>query len=126
MIRTARATGVSAYPKDASYWSAVHRLDVARLFVLALESAPAGSRLHGIDDEVIPVREVAEVIARHLNLPLKALPAADLPTQFSWLTPFVTLDARTSSTFTKALLTWTPTQPPLLQDLEQSHYFLEN
>src|ERR1700728_2456222 len=70
LIGIARAKGVSGYVGDgANRWPAVHTLDAARLYLLALESAPAGSRLHGVGDEGVPFREFAEAIGRHLGLP---------------------------------------------------------
>ncbi|MEI8412941.1 MULTISPECIES: SDR family oxidoreductase [unclassified Kribbella] len=120
LIDIARAQGVSAYPGDGSNrWAAVHRLDAAVLYRLALESAPAGSRLHAVGEEGIPFRDIAEVIGLHLNLPLTT--AED--SHFGWLAGFAVLDAAASSARTQELLDWHPTHPGLIADLEKGHYF---
>src|SRR5262249_59160420 len=82
LVGIARDTGVSGYVGDgSSRWPAVHVLDAAHLFRLAVEQAPAGSRLHAVGDEGVPIREIAEVIGRHLNLPTASVPAGE----FGWL-----------------------------------------
>jgi nucleoside-diphosphate-sugar epimerase len=89
LVGIARAAGVSAYVGDgANRWPAVNTRDAARLYRLALESAPAGSRLHGVAEEGIPVREIAEVIGRHLNLPVKSIDPADADAHFGMLGAF--------------------------------------
>ncbi|MEU5255941.1 SDR family oxidoreductase [Streptomyces longwoodensis] len=124
VIEVARAQGVSAYPGDGSQrWSAVHRLDAARLFRLALEKAPAGSRLHGADEEGVPVRAIAETVGRHLDVPVRSLPADQAEQHFGWLAPFLSLDGPASSALTRELLDWHPEQPGLLADLDEGHYF---
>ncbi|MGW3017972.1 SDR family oxidoreductase [Streptomyces longwoodensis] len=124
VIEVARAQGVSAYPGDGSQrWSAVHRLDAARLFRLALEKAPAGSRLHGADEEGVPVRAIAETVSVHLDVPVRSLPADQAEQHFGWLAPFLSLDGPASSALTRELLDWHPEQPGLLADLDEGHYF---
>jgi nucleoside-diphosphate-sugar epimerase len=124
LIRIAGTKGLSAYPGDGSNrWPAVHRLDAAHLFRLALESAPAGARLHGVADEGVPVREIAEVIGRHLHVPVTALPRQDMEGHFGFLGAFFSLDVPASSQLTQQRLGWRPAQPGLIQDLEQGHYF---
>jgi len=124
LIAIARTAGVAAYVGDgANRWPAVHTLDAARLYQLALESAPAGSRLHGVADEGVPFREIAEVIGRHLNLPVKSVDPADAGEHFGMLGGFAGLDNPTSSALTRQLLGWQPTQDGLLDDLERGHYF---
>ncbi|WP_067545417.1 SDR family oxidoreductase [Nocardia crassostreae] len=123
LIRTARATGVSAYVGDgANRWPAAHRLDVAQAYRLALEPAPAGTRVHAVDDEGVPVREIAAAIGRGLGLPVRSM-AADAPSHFEWLARFITLDNPTSSALTRERLGWKPVQPGLIEDLEAGHYF---
>ena len=124
LIDTARAKGVSAYVGDGSNrWPAVHRLDAAHLFRLALEKAPAGSRLHAVGDEAVPFRDVAEVIGRHLNLPVVSISRDKAASHFGWFGPIVAADNPTSSALTQERLGWHPTQPGLLADLEEGHYF---
>jgi nucleoside-diphosphate-sugar epimerase len=127
LIDIAREKGVSAYPGDGSNrWPAVHRLDAARLFRLALESAPAGTRLHAIGDEGIAVRDIAGVIGRHLGLPATAVAPEKAVDHFGWLGAFFSLDVPASSAITSELLGWQPTRPGLLDDLEQGHYFRDH
>jgi len=124
LIDIARETGVSASPGDGSNrWAAVHRLDAARLFRLALEAAPAGAVLHAIADEGIPVRDIAGVIGRHLDLPVDAVAREDAGEHFGWLGAFVALDVPASSVLTRERTGWRPTGPGLLADLDDGHYF---
>jgi nucleoside-diphosphate-sugar epimerase len=124
LIGVARTKGVSAYIDDgANRWPAVHRLDAARLYRLALEQASAGSVFHAIGDEGVPTREIAEVIGRHLSLPVVSVSREDAPGHFDWMAGFWGLDAPASSALTQARLGWTPTHPGLIEDLEQGHYF---
>jgi nucleoside-diphosphate-sugar epimerase len=119
-----RTHGASAYIGDgANRWPAVHVLDAARLFRLALEQAPAGSTLHAIADEGVPIREIAEVIGRGLELPVVSLSPEDAAGHFGFLAGFLAIDSPASSAFTRELLGWEPTQVGLIDDLEQGHYF---
>src|SRR5437773_1856704 len=93
LIGIARDEGVSAFVGDgANRWSAVHRLDAAHLFRLALEASRAGVRLHGVDDEGVPFRDVAEVIGRHLNLPVVSVSREGAGAHFGFLSAFVSAD----------------------------------
>jgi nucleoside-diphosphate-sugar epimerase len=124
IIGTARAKGVCGYIGDGSNrWPAVHRLDAAHLFRLALEKAPAGSVLHAVGDEGVPIRAVAEVIGRHLDLPVAAISTEDAAEHFTWLAHFLGIDSPASGALTRELLDWQPTQPGLLDDLDKGHYF---
>jgi nucleoside-diphosphate-sugar epimerase len=124
LVGIARDKGVSGYLGDGSNrWPAVHRLDAARLFRLALKNAPAGSTLHAVADEGVPIRQVAETIGRHLNLPIDAISPEDGGDHFAFLAGFIGVDTPASSTHTRELLAWEPVQPGLLDDLEQGHYF---
>jgi nucleoside-diphosphate-sugar epimerase len=124
LIGIARATGVSAYVGDGSNrWPAVHRLDAARLFRLALETAPAGARLHAVGDEGVPLRDIAEVIGRHLNLPVVSISAAEAASHFGALALFVSMDVPASSALTQQRYGWRPAHAGLIPDLEEGHYF---
>jgi nucleoside-diphosphate-sugar epimerase len=120
LVAIARDQGVSGYPADgSSRWPAVHVLDAAHLFRLAIERAPAGSRLHAVGDEGVPIRDIAGVIGRHLNLPAASVPAED----FGWLGQILAVDQPASSALTRELLGWRPVQPGLIEDLDKGHYF---
>jgi len=120
LIGLARDKGVSGYVGDgSSRWPAVHRRDAAPLFRLALEQAPAGSMLHAVGDEGVPVRDIAAVIGRHLHLPTASLPAED----FGFLGMLLAVDQPASSVLTRELLGWRPVQPGLIKDIDQGHYF---
>jgi nucleoside-diphosphate-sugar epimerase len=124
LIDIARNKGVSAYIGDGSNrWPAVHRLDAARLYRLALENGPSGSVFHAIADEGVPTRDIAEVIGRHLNLPTVSVSPEDAAEHFDWIGAFFGLDAPASSALTQQQLGWQPTHPGLIADLEQGHYF---
>jgi nucleoside-diphosphate-sugar epimerase len=120
----AREHGVSAYIGDGrNRWPAVHRLDAARLFRLAAETAPAGSVLHGVADEGVPVGAIAEVIGRHLDLPVVSVAPEDAGEHFGWLAGFLAADVPATSTLTRELVGWEPTHRGLIDDLDQGHYF---
>ena len=124
LVGIARDKGVSGYIGDGSNrWPAVHRLDAARLFRLALEKAPAGSTEHAVADEGVPVRAIAAVIGRHLELPVAAIAPEDAGAHFGFLAAFLGVDSPASSALTRALLEWQPTHPGLIDDLDQGHYF---
>jgi nucleoside-diphosphate-sugar epimerase len=124
LVQIAREKGASGYIEDGSNrWPAVHRLDAAHLFRLAVEQAPAGSTLHAVADEGVPIRAIAEVIGRHLGVPVAAIPAEDAAAHFTWLAGFIGLHSPASSALTRELLGWQPTQPGLIEDLDKGHYF---
>ncbi|QWU13779.1 Nucleoside-diphosphate-sugar epimerase [Paenibacillus sophorae] len=124
LIAIARDKGVSAYIGDGSNrWPAVHRLDAARLFRLALEAAPAGSRLHGVGDECVTFRDIAGVIGRHLSLPVVSISSEEADAHFGFLGAIAALDNPTSSALTQERLGWRPVHPTLISDLEEGHYF---
>jgi len=123
LVGIARSTGVSGYLGDGSNrWPATHRSDVARLFRLAVEQAPAGSTLHAVAEEGVPIRGVAESIGRQLGLPVVAITETEAADHFSFLATFLGLDSPASSTVTRRLLDWQPTGPGLVEDLDQGHY----
>jgi nucleoside-diphosphate-sugar epimerase len=124
LVGIARAKGVSAYPGDGTNrWPAVHRLDAAHLFRLALEAAPPGTRLHAVGEEGVPFLDIAGVIGRRLRLPVTAVSAEEAGGHFGWLGHFVTLDTWAGSALTQRLLGWRAVRPGLIADLEVGHYF---
>ena len=124
VIRAARAKGISAYIGDGSNrWPAVHRFDAARLFRLAAERGPAGSVFHAVADEGVPIRAVAEVIGRHLDLPVVSITPEEAGEHFGFLAGFLARDLPASSALTRERLGWEPTHPGLIDDLDQGHYF---
>jgi nucleoside-diphosphate-sugar epimerase len=123
-IAAARKNGFSAYIGDgANLWPAVHTLDAARLYRLALESAPPSTRLHGVADEGVAFRAIAEAIARGLKLPARSVAADKAPEHLGGMAHFAQVHNPTSSTRTRALLKWEPTHADLLSDLAAGHYF---
>jgi nucleoside-diphosphate-sugar epimerase len=124
LIDIARAKGVAAYIGDgANRWPAVHRLDAARLYRLALEDAPAGSVFHAVADEGVPTRDIAEVIGRHLGVPAVSIAPEDAAGHFGWIGAFFAIDAPASSALTQGRLAWQPTHAGLIEDLDAGHYF---
>src|SRR5215472_12586287 len=124
LIGIAREKGVSAYVGDGlNRWPAVHRLDAAHLYRLILEKAPAAATFHGVADEGIPVREIAQVIGRRLNVPVVAKPREESAGHFGWIGHFFSLDNPTSSRLTQEHLGWQRRQRGLIADLEQGSYF---
>lgn len=126
LIAAARAAGVSAYVEDgANRWPAVHRQDAADLYRLALENAPAGQTVHGIGEDAIPFKSIAEKIGEKLGIPTMSVTAEDAGEHFG--NPFMAIvfgtDAPASSDYTQQLLGWTPNHRSLLQDLDQGDYF---
>ncbi|MGO4425708.1 3-beta hydroxysteroid dehydrogenase, partial [Streptomyces sp. MCAF7] len=90
---------------------------------LAVEKAPAGSVLHATGDEGVRIRAVAEVIGRHLDLPVVSVSPEESAEHFGWLAGVLALDGPTSSVLTRELLGWQPTHPGLIDDLDKGHYF---
>jgi nucleoside-diphosphate-sugar epimerase len=127
LIALAKEKGCAGYPGNGeNRWSAAHVRDVASVFRLALEKGAAGRNWHAVGDGGIPFRAIAEAIGQRLNLPAVSIPAdvLMLPGYFGILANLVTLDVAASSTITRETLGWTPTQPGLLADLDNGHYFL--
>jgi len=124
LIGIARQAGVSAYVEDgANRWPSVHTLDAARVYRLALESAPAGSRLHAVADEGIPFRDIAAAIGRGAGVPVASISASDAAERFAFLGGLVGVDNPTSSEVTRKVLGWEPAHAGLIEDLEHGHYF---
>jgi nucleoside-diphosphate-sugar epimerase len=124
LINIAREKGVSAYVGDGlNRWPAVHRLDAASLYRLALEKGAAGANYHGVADAGVPFREIAEVIGRRLNVPVVSKSPDDAVNHFGWLGHFVGVDCPASSVQTRKQLGWQPKECGLIADLERGTYF---
>ena len=123
-IHLTREKGVAAYVGDGlNRWPAVHRLDAARLYKLALEKHEAGSRYHAVAEEGVSMREIAEVIGRGLKVPAISLSPEEAAAHFGWLAMFAGFDMPASSAQTQQRLGWRPTGPGLIADLERMRYF---
>jgi nucleoside-diphosphate-sugar epimerase len=124
LISIAREKGVSAFISDGlNRWPAVHRLDAAHLYRLAIEKSSVGARYHGVADKGVPTREIAEVIGRHLNVPVVSKSREEAAEHFGWIAHFFGIDAPASSAQTQEQLGWRPVQPGLIADLNAAHYF---
>jgi nucleoside-diphosphate-sugar epimerase len=124
LIGIAREKGAAAYIGDGgNRWPAVHRLDAARLYRLALEKGRAGARYHGVAEEGVPMRDIAAVIGRRLGVPVVAKTPAEAAEHFGWFAHFAALDNPASSQRTRDGLGWQPQEPGLIADLDRPRYF---
>ncbi len=119
LAHIAREKGVSAYVDGGTnLWPAIHLLDAAKLFQLALENAPAGTRLHGVGEDGIMLSTIAKAIGRRWNLPTSSISHEAVGEHFSWLSPFVSFNNPVSSAKTQQLLDWKPERSTLIADIE--------
>jgi nucleoside-diphosphate-sugar epimerase len=124
LIKTAREKGAAAYVGDGgNRWPAVHRLDSAHLYRLALETGLRGSRYHAVAEEGIALKKIAEAVGKHLDVPVLSLPPEAAAQHFTWFAPFVSLDCPASSEITRQELGWSASQSTLLRDLDEGDYF---
>jgi nucleoside-diphosphate-sugar epimerase len=124
LIGIARVKGVSAYVgAGLNRWPAVHRLDAARVYRLALERGGSEGAFHAVAEEGVPFKKIAEVIGRRLNLPVVSKSPEEAAGHFGWFAMFAGIDAPTSSARTRAKLDWTPGQPELIADIDHAAYF---
>jgi nucleoside-diphosphate-sugar epimerase len=123
LVDIAREKGVSAYIGDGTNrWNAVHRLDAAPLFRLAVEGAPAGAIYHAVGEEGIRTRDIAEAIGKKLGVPAQSISREAANGHFGWLGAFFAIDAPASSAITQEETGWKPTHPGLIEDLEAGYY----
>ena len=124
LISTAREKGLSAYVGEGqNLWPAVHRLDAARVFRLALENGTAGLKYHAVGEEGIAVRSIAEAIGRQLKVPVVSQSTEAAAEHFGWFSSIIATDNPTSNALTQQSLGWQPRQTGLLADLREAHYF---
>ncbi|CAM5607623.1 SDR family oxidoreductase [Streptomyces griseorubiginosus] len=124
LITAARKKNMAGYvDRGSNRWPAAHKQDVARLFRLALEDGAAGSRYHAVAEDGVPMRSIADVISKRLNVPARSLTKEEAADHFGWLAPFVARDNHVSSELTRKELGWRPTGPDLLTDLDRPEYF---
>ena len=124
VINLAREKRVSAFVGDGrNQWPAAHLLDTARLYRFVLDKGSAGTCYHAVAEEGVPLRDIAEVIGRRLNVEVVAKSADEAVDHFGWLGMFAGLDCSASSALTRQRLGWNPTGPGLISDLENMRYF---
>lgn len=124
LVEIAREKGASAYiDEGTNRWPAVHRLDAARLYRLAIERGESGAAYHAIGDEGVPTREIAEAIARGLGVPAVRKSRDEAAEHFGWIAAFFGLDVPASAEITREKLGWQPDQPGLIDDLNTGSYF---
>lgn len=124
LIGLARKKGVSGYVGEGmNRWPAVHRLDAARVFRLAVEKGISGARYHGLAEEGVPFRDIADVIGRRLNLPVVSKSNGESAEHFGWFAHFAAMDNLASSQRTREQLGWEPQQAGLIADVDRPRYF---
>ena len=122
-IEVSKAKQVAAYVGDGdNRWPAVHVDDAARLYRLALERNEAGARYHGVAEQGVSLRQIAETVGMGLGVPVRSVTSEEAPQQFGWFAPFMKMDMIASSDWTRANLNWTPTGPDLITDLKSMDY----
>lgn len=122
IIQLAKKHGVSAYPGNGNRWCAVHRLDAARLFRLAVEKGGTGALYNAVGDGGIELKAIATLIGERLQLPATPVQGDELARHFEWMSAFITMDCPATATATREQLGWLPTHSGLLEDM-QANYF---
>lgn len=120
LIALAKKTGVAAWPDDGdNRWAAVHRLDAAKVYRLALETGVTQSVYHAVAEEGIPMRDIAMAIGNMLHLPAESRGSE----HFGWFAAFAATEMVASSEQTRKVLGWQPQQRELLVDLADAAYY---
>ncbi len=123
IIGQARKNGISAYPAESNNrWTAVHRLDAAKAFRLAVEKGAKGALYNVVGDTGIEVKKIAEVIGEKLNVPVVPVSGDELAKHFEWMSGFIAFDSPATNLKTQELLGWQPTQIGLLEDMQQNYF----
>jgi len=124
LIGIARQKGIAAYVGEGlNRWPAVHRLDAAKLYRLVLEKGTGTDRFHAVDDQGIPMRDIAQIVGKRLHIPVVSKSPQEAAEHFGWIAHFAGFDNPSSSTLTRQWLGWEPTQPSLIADLDRPQYF---
>ena len=124
LIAVAREKGVSAYIGEGlNHWPAVHQLDAAVLYRLVLEQGTPSPRYHGVAEEGMPFKRIAEAIGRGLGVPVASIGSEEVAAHFGWFAMFAGINSRAPSLKTRSELGWHPTHVDLIGDLDQGHYF---
>lgn len=123
IIEQARKNGVSAYPENGTnHWSAVHRLDAAKIFRLAIEKSAKGALYNAVGETGVKIKSIAEVIGEKLNLPVVSLSADEIEKHFEWMSRFISIDSPASNLITQEQLSWKPTHIDLLEDMRKNYF----
>ncbi len=124
LVRSARKEGFATYIGDGeNRWPAVHRFDAARIYRLALEKGASGARFHGVAEEGIPIRAIAEAIGRRLNVPAVSKTPEEAGALLGFIGRILAMDLPASSALTQQRIGWRPTGPGLIADLDTGRYF---
>lgn len=123
IISLARKNGISAYPNDGeNHWCAVHRLDAAKAFRLAIEKGYKGALYNVVGDQGIKLKAIATLIGETLNLPVKPVAGDELAKHFEWMSSFITMESIAANSKTQQQLDWQPTHMGLLEDMQQNYF----
>lgn len=123
IIGQARKYGISAYPTDGNNrWTAVHRLDAAEAFRLAVEKPAKGALYNVVGDTGIEVKRIAELIGEKLNLPVVSLQEEEIAKHFEWMNGFITFDSPATNSKTQEQLAWKPRHIGLLEEMQQNYF----
>jgi nucleoside-diphosphate-sugar epimerase len=123
-IAVAHEKGIAAYVGEGlNRWPAVHLLDAAPVYRLALEKGPNRARYHAVAEEGVTAKAIAEAIGRGLKIPVVSLSPEEAAGHFGWMGFFAGLDMPASSALTQERLGWHPTQKAgMIEDLDHMNW----